>query len=255
MRLLFKKILKAIKEISPRDSLNDNGYEKVRGPLTYSQDGLASIHNCDCLKDNKFLRAYNAGKSTGSWGDLDIHWRAYIACWAANKAKYLEGDFVECGVNKGGLALAVMEYINFKGLSKTFYLLDTFCGLSGDYITAEEDKIGRKSGGYADCFEEVKKTFKGFKNVEIIRGTVPDTLSFVNVSKVSYLSLDINCAMPEIAAANFFWDKLVSSGVIVLDDYGWNACLPQKKAFDEFAAAKNVQILQLPTGQGLIFKP
>ena len=65
----------------------------------------------------------------------------------------------------------------------------------------------------------------------------------------------MNCAVPEIAAAEYFWDKLVSGAVIVLDDYGWVCHIEQKLAFDEFASRKNVQVLVLPTGQGLIFKP
>ena len=185
----------------------------------------------------------------------DIHWRAYVVCWAANKAKSLEGDFVECGVNKGRLSRAIMNYVNFKNLKKKFYLLDTFCGLSEKYISEQEKKHGITPGGYEECYESVKETFKDFNNVEIIRGTVPDTLPYVKAEKVCFLSLDMNCATPEIAAAEFFWDKLVSGAVIVLDDYGWSDHIVQKHAFDHFASRKGVQVLSLPTGQGLIFKP
>ena len=60
---------------------------------------------------------------------------------------------------------------------------------------------------------------------------------------------------PEIAAAHFFWDKIVPGGVVILDDYGFKGHEEQKAAFNEFAKQKNVPILQLPTGQGIIFKP
>jgi hypothetical protein len=36
-----------------------------------------------------------------------------VACWAAPDAKSIPGDFVECGVNRGGMARAVMECVNF----------------------------------------------------------------------------------------------------------------------------------------------
>ncbi|MBM3254639.1 MAG: hypothetical protein FJZ16_10320, partial [Candidatus Omnitrophica bacterium] len=138
---LVKKIKRPIKKCkkSIKKSLN---YRLVLGPLTYNEDGLATRHNCDFMKDERFVQAYNRGKNTGSWRGLDIHWRMHVLCWAANKAKSLEGDFVECGVNKGGFALMVMHYINFKALNKKFYLLDTFCGLSEKYITDEERKAG-----------------------------------------------------------------------------------------------------------------
>jgi hypothetical protein len=226
----------------------------VAGPLTYNQDGLATVHNCDFVRDARFAKAYAKGKSTGSWGSVDLQWRAFVACWAADKARHLEGDFVECGVNRGGLARTVIDYVDFPTLGKKFYLLDTFCGLVQQYVSEAEKQRGIEAGGYEECYDAVKETFAGF-NVEIIRGTVPDTLPQVKAEKVSYLSIDMNCALPEIAAADFFWNKLVSGAVMVLDDYGWTAHYEQKLAFDRFAVDKAVQVLSLPTGQGLIIKP
>jgi O-methyltransferase len=229
-------------------------YKLVNG-LTYDQDGLATQHNCDFMKDERFIRAYRCGESTGSWGDAKVHWRAYVACWAAEKAKHLDGDFVECGVNKGGLAATVIEYVGFRNLRKKFYLLDTFDGLSEDYISEEERALGRKAGGYEECFEDVKRTFARFENVVLIRGPVPETLPRVTSEQVSYLSIDMNCAEPEIAAADFFWDKLVSGAVMLIDDYGWAGYAVQKRAFDLFAERNHVPLLALPTGQALIIKP
>lgn len=65
----------------------------------------------------------------------------------------------------------------------------------------------------------------------------------------------MNCLLPEVAALNFFWDKLVSGGIIVLDDYGFVNRIEQKKGHDQFAQEKKVSILNLPTGQGIIIKP
>jgi len=73
--------------------------------------------------------------------------------------------------------------------------------------------------------------------------------------KVAYLSIDMNAAYPERQAMEFFWDKLVSGAVIVLDDYGWDAHKAQKLEMDAFAQEKGVSIFSLPTGQGLILKP
>ena len=102
----------------------------VQGPLTYNQDGLATRHNCDFINDPLFLESYKLGESTNSYDGAQIHWRAYVACWAAKKVIGLEGDFIECGVNKGGLSRTVINYVNFNKLQKKFFLLDTFCGIS-----------------------------------------------------------------------------------------------------------------------------
>jgi len=232
-------------------------WELISGPLTYNREGLATVTNCDFLNDPRFQEAYRLGEQTGSWKDAKIHWRIHVLCWAADKASRLEGDFVECGVNRGGFSRAIMHFVDFPRLGKTFYLLDTFCGLEDRLVSDAERKRGIGVGKwfqYEECYEAVCKTFEDLP-VVIVRGVVPETLPQVKAAKVCYLSIDMNCVAPEIAAAEYFWDKLVPGAVIVLDDYGWKAHYEQKLAFDRFAARKGVMVLTLPTGQGLIFKP
>jgi hypothetical protein len=187
-----------------------------------------------------------------------MHWRAHVALWAASHAKHLEGDFVECGVFKGFLSSAVMQYCDWNKLGKHFFLFDTFCGLDEKYVTKTEKEKGRMElsrGDYSECYEEVKSNFAEFKNVHLIRGSIPETLKSVDIPKVSYLSIDMNCSQPEIAAANFFWEKMVSGAIAVLDDYAYVGFEDQKYAFDTFAKDKGIKILSLPTGQGLYIKP
>jgi O-methyltransferase len=253
-------LIQTLKRILPRKVVEMllaalSPYTLVQGPLTYNQDGLATCHNSDFMTDPRFREAYERGKATGSWGKNDIQWRVFIACWVANRAVSLAGDFVECGVNRGGSAIGVMHYIDFLKLDRKFYLLDTFCGLGEKYITKEERQLGITPGGYEECYDFVQAIFRDFPNVEIVRGSVPDTLPLVKAEKVAYLHIDMNCVEPEIAAAEYFWDKLVNGAVIVLDDYGWSRHIFQKRAFDQFAQHRGVQVLPLPTGQGLIFKP
>lgn len=107
---------------------------------------------------------------------------------------------------------------------------------------------------YEECYEAVVDTFRGF-NVEIVRGSVPDTLTQVKIDAVAYLSIDMNCSIPEVAAAEHFWDRMVPGSVLVHDDYGGTRYIEQKRALDVFAKRRNVPVLSLPTGQGLIFKP
>lgn len=224
--------------------------------ISYNQDGLLTSTNADFMKEEQFLKAYKAGEDTDSWQGGSIHWRVHVILWAAKQASKLEGDFVECGVNKGGYSRAIFEYLGSSFTqNKKFYLLDTYEGFSEKYLSEEEKKRGAGFGGYENSYETVKKTFGSFQNAVIVKGTVPDTLPQVKAEKLAYLSIDMNCVEPEIAAAEFFWDKLVSGAIIVLDDYGWAAHIDQKHAFDEFAKRKNVTILSLPTGQGVIIKP
>ena len=77
----------------------------------------------------------------------------------------------------------------------------------------------------------------------------------VESEKVSFLSIDLNCLLPEKKSLEYFWDKLVSGGIIILDDYGFSGHENQKISHDEFAKEKNLIIYTSPTGQGILIKP
>lgn len=230
-------------------------YQPLRLHLApaYNEDGIITDRNCDFLEEPSFKAAEQIARDLGI--AHDSRWRCYIACWAADWASRLDGDFVECGVNTGYMSRTIMEYVHFSQLKHRFYLLDTFTGVSAKYATTREIAAGRDLNVYAGTYEQACRTFATFPNVKIIRGTVPDTLSEVDATRVAYLSLDMNATLPEIAAAEFFWPKLIPGGVMLLDDYGYPGYEEVKSAYDSFAKARCVRVLSLPTGQGLIIKP
>ena len=227
------------------------------GPISYDTDSLTTSNNCDFISEPRFAKAYAAAAATKPWEGFTLQWRTYIVCWFADFVKHLEGDYVECGVNTGAYSRALVDYIDFNSLNKKIWLLDTYQGLVPELVSEEEMKggIGSYMGSYKkkDLYEQVKNTFRDF-NAEVIKGPVPDTLPLCKAEKICYLSIDMNVVAPEIAAAEYFWDKVVPGGVIILDDYGFPPHILQKKAFDEFAKRKGVSILTLPTAQGIIFK-
>jgi O-methyltransferase len=243
-------------KIHQRSELKKEKHNHFHGPITYDTDSLKTSNNCDFIKEPRFATAYAAAAATQPWEGFTLQWRTYIVCWFADLVKNLEGDFVECGVNTGAYSKAVITYINFNHLNKTFYLLDTFEGMIEDLVSEAEKKAGVSAyfGSYKDVYEQVKNTFKEDK-VKIIKGAVPGTLPECTTQKIAYLSIDMNCVAPEIAAAEYFWDKIVPGGVMILDDYGFPQHINQKIAFDEFAKEKGIAILCLPTAQGIIFKP
>jgi hypothetical protein len=65
----------------------------------------------------------------------------------------------------------------------------------------------------------------------------------------------MNCSFPEVAAIRFFWESLVPGAFVLFDDYAFCGCRSQKTAADRFAQEKGINILSLPTGQGLLVKP
>ena len=215
------------------------------------------------LNDPKFIKAYERGMEAPRKAkpdianNLDLRYRFHTCIWAAKHASKLEGDFVECGVNLGALSMGVCEYLDFNKIDKSFYLFDTYEGIPESHVSAEENINEIKAYNqsmYFECYEMVQEIFKPFKKAQLVRGTVPETLTDVEIDKVAYLSIDMNLAKTEVAAMEFFWDKLVPGAVVVFDDYGWAAHKAQQVALDAFAKERNHAIMTLPTGQGLLIK-
>lgn len=220
---------------------------------SFEEDGLATMQNSDFTKETSFQRAYVLGKATGSWRNHELRWRLHVLCWSASWASRLPGNFVECGVYRGGFARAIIDYTDFGSLNKCYHLFDTFDGFPEGQLSESEQCSIAGNYCYEECFADVQREFSGMPFVKLFRGSVPDSL--VDVGPVAFLSIDMNCAAPEIAAAKFFWPRLCPGAVIVLDDYGFALHHQQKQAFDELAKSWGVKILSLPTGQGLILKP
>ena len=228
---------------------------------TYDQDGLRSVHNHEFMDDPSFRKAYDRGVcATGR--DYEWHWRVHVGLWVATCATRLAGDFVECGVNRGFLSSAIMNYLEWDSLGKHFYLLDTFKGIDERFISAEDkaagavekNRISLASGFYTSGSDEVRANFSEWKNLSLIEGAIPETLAQVHARKISYLHLDMNCSAPEVASAEFFWERLVPGALLLLDDYAYRGFRAQKVAMDQFAQTKACKILSLPTGQGLLIK-
>jgi hypothetical protein len=223
------------------------------------------LQTVDFLHDERFMTAYRRGmdsghaigRARGSRDDIHIEWRVAVCCWAAKHASHLAGDFVECGVNTGMYSLAICEYLNLNSLDKTFWLFDTFRGIPEDQISVEERDAGRmdENAAYFDCFDIARSNFAPYERAVLVKGVVPDTLRTVDIDSIAYLSIDMNIAYPERAAMEHFWPKLTPGAAVIFDDYGWERFKKQKEALDEFAVAQDIEILALPTGQGLLLKP
>lgn len=226
----------------------------------YDSDGLRSEHNHDFLEDDRFVAAYERGvRAAGA--DYGWQWRVHIGLWAAASAVRVRGDFVECGVNRGFLSSAIMQYLDWDAQGRTFYLLDTFAGVDPRYLSAaehdgvlERNEADLGSGFYVTNVEEVRANFATWRNVAIVVGSIPETLTAIQADEIAFLHLDLNCSLPEVAAIDHLWHRVVPGGVVLLDDYAYHGFQTQKDAMDAWAADTGTPIASLPTGQGLIVK-
>lgn len=238
-------------------------------PSYYSEKGLQSERNHDFVYDPRFIAAKECqNDEIGSKFGTHGAWTLHVVLWAAEHALALGGDIVQLGVFGGGEAAAIAKYTQFEQKPQHMYLVDTFTGVPEDLWTQDEIRWGASSAQWmyksaGDLFLRVKDRFRNYPNVEVIQGRVPDILPEVGCDRIGLLLLDMNCAAPERAAVEFFWDSLLPGAVVLADDYGFSSSEPtalqgfyaQKLAFDEFAASKNVPVLSMPTGHGMIIKP
>jgi Macrocin-O-methyltransferase (TylF) len=245
-----------------RKTLKRAGYVIVNDRRHYAADGLFTVHSDHFRRDPAFQSAYQRGLQAADGVDPDCEWRLHVALWAASCALGVPGDFVECGVNKGFVSSAIMQRLHWGNRSKRFYLVDTFAGPVTSQFSANEIERGRlkiaeaalASGAYETDIDRVKANFAEWPNAIVVPGAVPEILPQVKTSRVAFLHLDMNCAYPECTALQYFWEKLSSGAIVLLDDYTYHGYESQMEAMDELGRSLGFEVLSLPTGQGVIRK-
>lgn len=161
----------------------------------------------------------------------------------------IEGDFVECGVWRGGCALTMAMILKDYKVSRKIYLYDTFEGMTRpgkedlgfDGSSAlKKFKKNQKETHNEWCFasiSDVKYQFKKFDledNVIFVKGDVMKTLKKEEnlPEKIALIRLDTDWYESTKFEMNVLYPKLVKNGVLLIDDYSdWQGC---KKAIDEY---------------------
>lgn len=233
--LRFNECLDSIEEIQ--------GKEHV-----YYADGLIAIRrNMAFLRDPEFRKAFDAAEPNHT--DRAIAWRLHALCWAGEMALQRAGDFVECGVYEGFSSRVLVQYLDFAKLDRRFHLYDLF------------DNPGGPGQGvhmpFHDAWlaERVRQRFADFPNVLVRPGRVPEVLDADPPEQIAFLHIDLNDAAAETAALDRLYDRLAPGAPIIFDDYGFKDYGDQQPAIDAFLNPRGVKVLELPTGQGLAFKP
>ena len=204
---------------------------------------LVNIHNEDDpdfpvethKEIKKFINISNQFSMTGKK-------RMYLLSQAILNAKNLklEGDFVECGVWRGGNILLYKLLNDFYKLNKSIYAYDTFDGMTSpedvdrDYkgkLAIQDMKIQKKNEDENNIhafakIDTVKKNIAAYTNLEMIKfikGPVEETLTkHENLpSKISVLRLDTDWYKSTKIELEILYPKLVKGGVLIIDDYGY----------------------------------
>jgi predicted O-methyltransferase YrrM len=168
--------------------------------------------------------------------------------------KNLPGDFVECGVYKGGasmmMALALQK---FGAKDRMIYLYDTYEGMAKP--TPEDMSVMKGAEPVMEIWEREQKgdhnewcygPLDGVKaamestgypmdKVVFVKGMVEHTLPNDKHEKIALLRLDTDWYSSTKHELEHLFPKLQQGGVLILDDYGYWA--GARQAADEYFAS------------------
>lgn len=139
--------------------------------------------------------------------------------------------------------------------NRKLFLFDTFQGIPGSNLTEHENAAGF-AGRLADVsIDEVRTRLDQWnEKVQFVVGDVFETLPRTETGPLAFAHIDLNAAGPTEVALQYTWSRLVSSGMVVFDDYGFEGYNDQRRLIDKFFDDKNDALMALPTGQAMAIK-
>lgn len=198
------------------------------------------------LDDQPFLDYYRRFMDANNWHSLD---RKYTLDQLLKLTSHLSGDIAECGVYKGFSAYRMC--MASRSSSKLVHLFDSFEGLSAP---GRLDGNYWSEGRFSVREDALRETLVEFKNYRVYRGWIPNRYNEVKELTFSFVHIDVDLHQPTLDSLEFFYPRVESNGVILMDDYGVRSCPGAKLAADSFFADKKEPIILLTTGQGLVIK-
>lgn len=163
----------------------------------------------------------------------------------------IEGDFIECGVWRGGNSIAAKLTFENYGSDKKVWLFDTFAGMT---VPTDTDRAARTGAAARKQFEQsqrvdynewcyasledVRRNFElagvDMDDVRFIKGDVAATLGqTANLpAKISVLRLDTDWYESTRLELEVLYPRLSRGGSLLIDDFGfWEGA---RKAVEEY---------------------
>jgi predicted O-methyltransferase YrrM len=166
----------------------------------------------------------------------------------------IPGDLVECGVWRGGSAMAMALTLSELGDStRRIWLYDTFSGMTEPTTSDVDTRTGRSArqilsrtkrregrnvwciAGVDDVRSNVLSTGYPSSLVRFVEGDVVETLQTQRPDSIALLRLDTDWYESTKAELEHLYPLLVPGGVCIIDDYGhWAGA---RRAVDEYMGA------------------
>ncbi len=175
-------------------------------------------------------------------------------------ANNIQGDFVECGVWKGGSAMLIAKLLLLHNIkNRKIILYDTYEGMS-EPTAFDKDYSGRKAKSMLEessidnqssvwcysSYDEVRNnmlsTGLDASQIVLIKGKVEDTIpNQLPTNNIALLRLDTDWYESTAHELLHLYPLLNIPGILIIDDYGhWEGC---RKAVDEYFKKNNIRLL------------
>ncbi len=184
------------------------------------------------------------------FGDSIVMWdkRIFIQD-LVSKLNGIRSSVAEVGVYKGGTAKLILETMDNKD---TLFLFDTFEGIPNE---SEYDNVHIKGDFFDSPYSDIVQYFSVFSNSRVFKGIFPhETGKEIEDQKFKFVHLDVDTYHSYLDSLNFFYDKMISGGYILFDDYNEPSCQGATIAVDLFFKDKEENILNNLKGSYYIIK-
>lgn len=164
----------------------------------------------------------------------------------------IAGSIVECGVWKGGSAMAAARtLIDVGDTARDLYLYDTFSGMTEPTdkdVEIHGVSAAERLAGGATAFsplDEVQANMAatGYpaERIHYVQGKVEDTIPGTVPERIAVLRLDTDWYESTKHEIDHLADLVSPNGVLIVDDYGhWDGC---RRAVDEWISARKSPVL------------
>jgi len=162
--------------------------------------------------------------------------------------KGIEGSVAEGGVFQGDFA----KEINRVFPNKKLYLFDTFEGFNEKDIVIEKQNNFSQFDAKHFCTTNEQLVLAKLlypQKVVIYKGYFPETAQGIE-DKFCFVNLDFDLYAPILAGLNFFYDKMVNNGVILVHDYFNDNYKGVREAVSDFEKMRGKPLSMLPIGDG-----
>jgi len=170
-------------------------------------------------------------------------------------AKLESGSIIEIGVWRGGTGALIATQALRCGINAKVYLCDTFNGV----VKAGPNDSSYKGGEHSDTNLDsvdlfIHKTMS-LHNVEILEGIFPDyTGHKVEEETFRYCHIDVDVYQSAKDILEWIWERIVTGGLIIFDDYGFYGCDGIAKLVNEQAKLKDRLVITNLNGHAIILK-